>query len=228
MAVATSFIDCLSHRVFEELEFSLLLSTEVKLNLDALGTDYSFFTSVSVVDFYGIGSVFLGVNRFFKGYDLIFTVFGPAYYLGISRALHLVGFAQPNIIYSVSTSSERRFSRYISRLKYKLQELFFVRADALVVELEHVRDALQKKKLFRALPIFVVYSAVHSIFLQRSKWQEVALPAGREGALKLGLISRNYAHKNLMILPRVKKLLLDRFGLAVDFFVTFTDSEWLD
>ena len=42
---------------------------------------------------------------------------------------------------------------------------------------------------------------------------------------ELGLISRNYTHKNLCILPDVKSC-LESFGISVSIYVTFTDKEW--
>ncbi len=45
-------------------------------------------------------------------------------------------------------------------------------------------------------------------------------------SIRLGVVSRNYVHKNLACLPALKQELKDRHGLEVDFFVTFTEAEW--
>lgn len=229
VAVATSFIDCLSKKDNIDLDISLLLSSEVKANLDALDTDYCAFANVTVFDVYGIGSFFAGFKYIFENYELVFTVFGPVYFLGASRTLHLVGFAQPNIIYPSRLKLTKDFLYSFGyRVKYKLQEFFFSRANALVVELEHVRNALRNKRIFAKTPVYIVHSAVHSIFLNSLKWQEVPLSRRRGAELRFGLISRNYPHKNLTILPQVKRILLREFGIESDFFVTFTQSEWLE
>jgi glycosyltransferase involved in cell wall biosynthesis len=111
------------------------------------------------------------------------------------------------------------------RSKSLLQEVFFARADELVVELEHVQVGIAKRRLLRHLPTHVVYSAVDSVFEERSRWLPVSI-VGKGRGLKLGIISRNYLHKNLACLPEVQDLLATRHGLDVDFFVTFPEEEW--
>jgi len=226
VAVATSVIQHLSDMARIDAEVSLLVSTSVHANLVAMKTDVSRFIHYEVADFFGIDAMWHGLDKHFVDQDVVFTVFGPAYFLR-KRTRHVVGFAQPIIIYPGSPVEKRmRLTDWLrQRSKSLLQEAFFARADELIVELEHVKVGLSKRRLLRRIPASVVYSAVDSVFEDRSRWLPVNLVPQGQG-LKLGIISRNYLHKNLACLPQVKEVLATRFGLAVEFFVTFPDEEW--
>lgn len=226
VAVATSFIDCLSKAPQSEFEISLLLSSSVHANLMSSKADLSLFKNFKVADYHGARSIWQGMDGHFKGQDLVFTVFGPLYSLRM-RTRHIFGFAQPLIIYP-SNPVERQmrpWPRVKQRLKYKLHELFFSRADQLIVELEHVKAGLARKFLFKGKPIHVVYNAVDAVFREPGRQLAVEIPK-TPGAIRLGIVSRNYAHKNLACLPALKQRLRNEHGLAVEFFVTFTDPEW--
>lgn len=225
VAVASSFIDCLSRFEGIRADISLLISSLVLKNLNSLGTDTSIFKSVVVLDCYGIKSLWQGVDKHFIGQDVVFTVFGPSYFL-FKRTHHLFGFAQPSIIYPNNSMTERMglIPRLKLKAKFKLQELFFSRADQFVVELEHVKVGLERLYFFQGKPIDVVYSTVDSVFSQPERWQPVAI--SDTTSIKLGIISRNYPHKNLACLPMLKQVLRERHSLAVDFFVTFPEQEW--
>ena len=207
-------------------EIHVLASGEVNKNLISLGVDVRSFSSYEVKDFYGISGLWNGLSQRLRGYDVVFTVFGPSYDF-LFGLKHIVGFAQPNIIYTdnpVFNDLDWK-SRIYTRVKYFIQELFFWKASSLVVELNHVRRGLERKPLFRNKKINIVESAVHSVYSDRNKWLDLDLPEA-SGDIKLGIISRNYPHKNLKVLPGVKKVLSEQYGLNVSFYVTFTDEEW--
>lgn len=226
MAVATSVVDCLSRMDHGGLVLSVLLSTPVSRNLRELGTDLAVFEHCEIVDYYGISSLWLGLDRHFDDYDLVFTVFGPAYFLR-RNTRHLFGFAQPNIIYPNNPLSARMglLERWRTRARFELQACFFSRADELVVELEHVKAGLLRRWLFQRKLVHVVYSSVHSIFHEPERWAPLKLPL-QLGRLRLGVISRNYPHKNLAILAEVKHCLMKTYNRDVDIFVTFSSEEW--
>jgi glycosyltransferase involved in cell wall biosynthesis len=226
VAVASSFIDCLSHMNFEEFEIHLLLSSPVHRNLNDMRTNTSVFSSCIVTDFFGPAALWKGLDRHFLHIDLVFTVFGPAYFL-FPRTLHVFGFAQPNIIYPNNPIAVQSnfLNRILTKVKYKIQEYFFSRANAIIVELEHVETRLKKLPLFKRIPVHVVYSSVHSIYKEHKKWMPITLPKISPN-LKLGVISRNYPHKNLAILSEVKVCLCQMYNLKVDFYVTFQSDEW--
>jgi len=224
--VATSFIDCLPVLNHQYFDIHLLLSSEVNLNLEAIGTDMSSFSSCKVQDFFGMNAIWRGLSDHFKDIDIVFTVFGPAYFF-FSRAIHLVGFAQPLIIYPNNPISARlsTLNSIVFHIKSRVQQYFFARADTLVVELEHVKVGLEKIEAFSHKPIYVVHSAVHTIFKDFKKWSPLVLHQSN-ARLKLGVISRNYPHKNLQILAEVKRHLRERYNMSVDLYVTFQSNEW--
>jgi glycosyltransferase involved in cell wall biosynthesis len=226
VAVATSVIEQLSRMSTLGADISLLVSSSVHANLLAMKTDLSRFVRCDVADFFGVEAMWHGLDEHFIDQDLVFTLFGPAYFLR-KRTRHVFGFAQPMIIYPGSPVEKRMpFADWLrQRSKSLLQEVFFARADELVVELEHVQVGLLKRRLLRHLPTHVVYSAVDSIYSQPDRWLPLAIPT-QERRLKLGIIARNYLHKNLACLPEVQELLATRHGMDVDFFVTFPDHEW--
>ena len=231
VAVASSFLDCATSQLGEfPSEMHVLVSKEVEKNLVKLGTNVQSFDSYEVIDFFGISALWNGLGSRLKGYDVIFTIFGPSYDLRFG-GVHIVGFAQPNIIYPYySTACKGGFiARAYLRVKYLVQGLFFLKASALVVELEHVERGLRKKGFFKEKDIFIIESAVHRVYSNRSDWIDMDWDLNTFGTLgqyKLGIISRNYAHKNLMLLPRIKKILWDKYKLAASFYVTFTEEEW--
>jgi len=227
VAVASSFINILSRAPDPRFDVSLLLSSSVHANLESLDADLGGFAHCEVVDHHGLGSLWRGLGRRFAGHDVIFTVFGPAYAIARGRR-HVCGFAQPLIVYPSNAVEQRMrlIDRVAQRLKYIVQEVFFARADELVVELEHVKQALKRKRLFCSMPIHIVYNTADGIFNEPARWAPVAFPE-TPPALRLGVVSRNYPHKNLACLPELKRTLQQQHGLAIEFFVTFTDAEWL-
>ncbi|MBE7419300.1 MAG: glycosyltransferase family 4 protein [Ideonella sp.] len=226
VAVASSFVHCLSQEPPDDFDITLLLSTAVSANLDSMRTELNGFVGSEVVNHHGLHSLWQGLRRRFACHDVVFTVFGPAYVLPHATP-HICGFAQPLIIYPHNPVEARMapLARWRQRLKYLIQERFFASASELVVELEHVKDALARNRLFRHIPIHVVYNTVDSLFLDPTRWQPLALPKSARG-LRLGLVSRNYPHKNLDCLPALKEQLQREHGLPVEFYVTFTDAEW--
>ena len=227
VAVATSYIKSLSLKKTLEFDISLLVSTKIMKNLKDLDTDFSVFKSVKSIDYVGIKALWSGLAKELSDYDLVFTVFGPAYTMR-KPAKHIVGFAQPSIIYPDSRAFLKIpvHLRKVQRLKFKMQELFFAKADALVVELEHVKLGLQKIPAFRDKKIYVVNSAVDSVFSEPDRWLAIDTPMGSDRRIKLGLISRNYAHKNLDLLPYIKQTLKEKHAIEADLFVTFVPEEW--
>lgn len=230
VAVASSFIDCVSsgdagHS--DDLEIHLLVSSKVDQNVRSLRVDVTKFASYEVTDFYGVSALWKGLGKKLAGYDAVFTVFGPAYTLRRLKN-HFVGFAQPNIIYPDNPVSKSLplLQKAKVRAKYFFQKLFFALASGLVVELPHVKQGLRRFPLFRDKKIFVVESAVHSVYSRKEEWEPLAEGAMDSAILKLGLVSRNYPHKNLEVLPEVKRILKETFDMEVSLYVTFTEDEW--
>lgn len=228
VAVSTSFINALSLNIeiHSKIKICLLLSSVVKTNLDSLNTNLNNFYDVKIRNFYGISALWQAIDMEFIGFDLVFNVFGPIYTLR-KRTTHITGFAQPNIIYqdNLITSNMTEVEKLNKKIKYFIQELFFSRSDAIVVELDHVKKQLLKKKLFSKKNIYIVNSAVDAIFKNPKQWQKIKFKI-QQKKLNIGIISKNYPHKNLAIIPSIKAKLIEKYSLAVDFYVTFSDYEW--
>ena len=226
VAVASSFIHELSLLNIEGKNISLLVSTEVAENIKQKNTNIDSFSSYKIRDFYGLSAIWKGISKEFEGYDIVFTVFGPAYFT-FSKAKHIFGFAQPWILYPNNPIAKQFsfFYRIKIKLHYFVQSLFFSRADELVVELEHVKKGLSNYSYLKNIPTHIVYSTVDNIFYNPEKWQEINFPYSNAD-IKLGVIARNYPHKNLNCLAEVKKILSEKYNLKADFFVTFSAQEW--
>jgi len=97
-AVATSFISFLATSE-NAGNFSLLLSSYVFSNLKSMRVDFSRFNKVEIFDAHGISAIFGRLSSILNLYDTVFTVFGPAYIFRMHGVKHIIGFAQPWIVY---------------------------------------------------------------------------------------------------------------------------------
>lgn len=221
--VASSFINELPSVPNDIVKsFDVLVSSEVDKNINQSSKIY--FKNYKVHNIFGLKNYKNNIN-FFNAYDLVFTIFGPCYYR--VNGLSLVGFAQGWIIYPNNEcynflSSAEKFKL---KIKYYLQKIFFRRADFLIVELEHVKDRLVQLNIFKEDNIFVVHNTVSSIYFAPEEWKKVEFKMSDK--FKIGLISRDYFHKNTNFLPLVKEVLKKKYKKDVDFYVTFNEQEWL-
>lgn len=227
--VATSFFDELTKIGIGDLSVSVLASTEVHRNLVDLGTDTSVFSGYRVLDVFGVKAFFSGISQYFRGADGVFTIFGPTYCF-IPARVKIVGFAQAWVLYpdnDVYPLLDWR-QRVLLKLKFALQKIMFRYADIYVVELEHVKERLVFLGVAKADDVRVVHNTLPEIFANPDQWLplRVALP-NRPGAPRIGFLTRDYPHKNLDILPAVKRELQVTHDMDIDFLVTLNDAEWL-
>lgn len=228
--VAASFIWELAfiRNPLVEAELTIYASSEVNENLVAAGFEHEMFHDYQVLDVFYLEALKPKVSSRFRGFDLIFTIFGPLY-LPFSPPKHVVGFAQAWIIYPDNESAQRL--RVRSRLslstKFLLQWFFFRTADRLVVELEHVKTGLTTSKSFPIDRIDVVHNCVSSIYFDPVRWMPLpAVEDLNDGVIKLGIVTRDYPHKNLDFLPQVAIELERISSKKYRFFVTLNDIEW--
>lgn len=226
--VATSFVDELTKVTVFPFEIHVIVSSEVDSNLLQQETNFSKFDSYEVFDTYGLSTLWSGLGRKLRNVDLVFTVFGPLYIYS-PLFVNVVGFAQPWILYPDNEIYRKMplFGRVKSRLKFAAQSVFFKRATRLVVELEHAKARLVERGISDEDSVDVVYNCLSSLYFDQSKWCEVCVEKNPGAVFSVGLISRDYPHKNISILPDVKSILFSKHGLEVDFFVTLNESEWL-
>ncbi len=208
------------------VDLSVLVSDEVYANLKSMNSDCSRFRSCEVFNTYGLSTLWSELGRKVRGFDVVFTVFGPLY-LRSMQAVSIVGFAQPWIIYPDNEiySSMSFFKKLKTRSRFFAQSLFFRRSDRLVVELEHVRNGLLTRGFFEAKKIEVVYNCLNSIYLRREQWKPLNNSLIKKN-FSIGFVGRDYPHKNTNILPSIKKSLNDAYGIDVDFYVTLNSEEW--
>lgn len=231
--VAVSFIYELSiMKDRDHSSLSIFSSTEVNNELCRLGANLAVFGSYEVVDSFGLKAYFSKLNNRIKEYDLVFTVFGPNY-LRVKAEYEVVGFAQSWMLNFNNPISEKMsfLSRNILRAKFYIQWIFFLRVDHYIVELEHVKKELTTKKGVDYKKVTVVHNTVSSLYIDESKWKSISvlgnnfLRSSRE-AIVLGVVTRDYPHKNLIILPAVAEVLESKHNLIVNFYVTLNKVEW--
>lgn len=225
VAVASSVV----HEVSEHsraAQFTVVVSTEVDANLSALRCRTSGFGHYAVFDQVGIRGLWhrLPVDR--RHFDHVINIFGPVYDVRAARG-STMGFAQPWIAFprNPMASQLSRPQLLRTRLRHAVQSAFFALADTLVVEQDIVADALRTHPLLRHRRIEVIPNTVDPVFLTPELWDEVALPNEGSG-LRLGLVSSNYPHKNLKVLPAVRQALRNAHGIRSTLFVTLPDEQW--
>ena len=154
----------------------------------------------------------------------IFTLFGPLYSLNLlNRRDWICGFAQPWILYPKNKVYDEL--GLITQLKFKIifwiQKAFFFNSHTLIVEHDGIKAKLQE--LFRSKKIIVASNCLNQIFLNPSNWKSVKI--NKTEKLKIGVIGRNYIHKNLSIIPAVHKYLKKNHSIKAQFFCTLTSKE---
>ena len=225
--MAVSLIDELSRMVDLPDGLAILVSNEVHANLQSINSDFSRFSSYEVFNTYGPSALWSDLSKKVSGFDVVFTVFGPLY-LWPSRTVSIVGFAQPWIIYPNNEiyRSLPFFQKLKTRLKLFTQSLFFRLPDRLVVELEHVKKELVARRFLDAHRIDVVHNCLGSVYLRPEQWRPLLNRVIKKN-FSIGVVGRDYPHKNTSILPEIKKVLNDVHGLKVDFYVTLNPVEWV-
>lgn len=220
--VASSFINdlpAISNSIIKYFDISV--SSEVDKNINQ--STKSFFKNYKVQNIFGIKNYKKNIDLF-DAYDLVFTVFGPCYHP--IKGINLVGFAQAWIIYPnnecyilLSNLEKLKF-----KIKFFLQKYFFKKSDFCIVELEHVKQGLIDQNIFEEDNIEVVYNTVSNLYFHPEQWEDVSI--NNSNKFKIGLISRDYFHKNTNILPKIKDILRDKYNQEIDFYVTFSEDEW--
>lgn len=207
----------------------VIASSKVNASLVDLGFDPLSFCGYEVFDVSATECLNPDVRKRFSGYDAVFTIFGPMYFL-TKLNNHLVGFAQPWIIYPDSLLKRKLplFLWVVYRIKYEMQWIFFRRSHHLVVELEHVKKRLVEIRNYPASKISVIENCISPIFEETNLWQEVESQLFKEDrdVLKLGYLCRDYPHKNVDFLADVAAELKRISTRKYQFYVTLSDDEW--
>ncbi len=223
--VASSFLSELEKMNITDFDLSVWVSRDVDKNL--LSEQKKALNNYKVVDTFGLKGV-LSNKHLFDEFDLVFTVFGPCYYP--VRGISIVGFAQAWIIYPDNEAYNLfgLFSKIKMKIKFLMQRYFFSQSDCLIVELEHVKNGLIAQHIQTADKIEIAYNTVSNIYYEAEKWRAVPSLNQLNGknTIKIGFLGRDYPHKNIGILPRVKDILLQKYKMQVLFYVTLNEQEW--
>ena len=224
--VAVSILDELNR--MGHFNYDIIVSQKVDNELNILKTRLDLFRGYRVYNTYGIRAL-LDYNfiKLVRSYDVVLTIFGPHYTWGKSKN-NIVGFAQPWIIYP-NNELYQSFSvvkKLFTKLKYYCQKYFYFKADKIIVELDHVKSELSKFK--NSPEIHVVNNCISSIYSDATKWSKVPFSELKDYDILLGIVARDYPHKNLGILPKVKDEMWDVYGVRVKFLVTLTAAEWAE
>lgn len=224
--VAVSVIDELSRFDAISSRVDILVSEKIDSELTQIGCVKSRYRSFQVYNSYGISCLWSGLRQQLKRYDVVLTIFGPLYQCRMPK-ISIVGFAQAWIIYPENEvqSALSIFQKIKARVKFKLQEAFFRRSSAVVVELAHVRDMLIRRGIKSGEKVFLAHNCISRIYYEPEFWQPLKHKISRD-RFNIGFLGRNYIHKNTGILPRVRRLLKEQYGLNVEFYVTFNEDEW--
>lgn len=225
--VAVSFIYEMTQMAGSDLSnIHIIASTAVNQGVLRLRADVSVFQSYEVVDLKGMRAFFSAVNRRVKKYDVVFTVFGPNY-LRKRAKKEVVGFAQPWMLEfdNALTRKMGSIEKKKKKIKHLLQWALYKRADIVVVELEHVKKKLLALTSIKPECIKVVHNTVSSLYYNKAQWGGVVVEK-KAADISLGVVSRDYNHKNLSVLPGLAEALFRNHNLVVHFYVTFNDAEW--
>ncbi|WP_286964576.1 MULTISPECIES: glycosyltransferase [Acinetobacter] len=155
--------------------------------------------------------------------DCIFTIFGPSYHK--SKFPKIVGFAIPHIIYGDSPYIKNLdlLSKIKNKLIMEFKRFFFVKnSDALVFE---TNDACKRfEKLSGFENNYVVGNTLNQIFLDQSKWKSFDLNDNNK--LKVLMVTANYPHKNIMLIPSIiDKLIVEKGFNNFKFIITLDKKE---
>lgn len=225
--VAVSFIYEMTQLLdYDFSNINVIASSPINKALIQLNVDTSIFQSYRVIDLYGIQAFFSSFNQEIKKYDVVFTIFGPNYLRNQAKK-EIVGFAQSWILEfdNALTQKMKKLSKLKQRIKRFIQWLIFKRSDLFIVELEHVKNKLIDRKKINSSNIHIVNNTASSLYFDQSQWRNIVIKKSTAD-LHLGIVSRDYSHKNLSILPFLGELLLNKYNFRVHFYVTFNNLEW--
>lgn len=225
--VASSFISELPDllRDNKSFEVSVLCSEIVNKNLVS-GLDKSFFKKFEVQNVYGLSILTRNIKSKFNGFDVCFTVFGP-FYFNPKVKKHICGFAQPWIAYPNNDvySNLNLIDKFKSRLKFSIQSHIFKQYDQLIVEQQHVKDALVNIG-YSQDKIAVVSNCVSTIYDMPILWKSLNFDRSKlKYDINLGFIGRAYLHKNISVLKTVNDILINKYQFFCNFIFTFTKEE---
>ncbi|MGL4853608.1 MAG: glycosyltransferase [Phocaeicola sp.] len=158
--------------------------------------------------------------------DIVFTVFGPAYWR--PSAKHIIGFAQGYYIYPESPfwKTNSKTENFKIWLKKQIHLHFFSRdGDAFICETEDARLRLQNIIKNKSKSFYFVSNTCSKYYFEHDIFAD-KLPKRRTGEFRLLTISKLYAHKNIHQIPMVIDKLLALRVDNIHFVLTISKEEY--
>ena len=154
--------------------------------------------------------------------DIVFTVFGPAYWK--PKSLHVSGFAD-GWCYTPDSIAFVRLS-LLKRLKLKfvilIKNKFIKKSDYLIVETEVAKRNIEKHLRYSSEKIFVVGNTYHQSFIK----EPIKIKKCTNDIYKILVLSANYPHKNLNIINEVIKKLNLKSNFKFQFILTIPNKQF--
>ncbi len=197
--------------------YNILVSQEIYEELELM--NFKFLNSLIIFNSSIFKLLSFSLIPQIKNAKLIFTLFGPLY--AFTPAKKITGFAQSWILIPNNLASKKLpfFIRQLFKFKFFIQLLFFKKDDVLIVETERGKKILTDKLKFKS--VYVVGNTLNSCFV--NVIPEIKSPGSN---IKIGVIGKNYPHKNLSILPYVLDELCNEYNFNGTFYVTLTCEEF--
>lgn len=168
------------------------------------------------------------INIFwYKNFDIVFCLFGPAYFLVKPKYL-VSGFARPAIIYP-DILDNIGIRKHFQKIKNWIHKVLFLRSDHLIVETFFVKSKLLRfSNYIKDENISVVHNYMSSDFVKGVNKNCGLLSKGieKEKEIKLLFVGANYKHKNLYILASVFEKLFTDYGFEIKLFVTMNKIDF--
>ncbi len=225
--VSLSFIEEL--KKFKENEYHLFLSAQVSKQIEANDFPenfYFYFFNVSpssLTKGFKVRKELSRLESIIKP-DLIFTVFGPAYWK--PKTLHVSGFADgwcynPNSIAfkQLSFKKKIRNKSIVARKNWAIKK-----ADYIIVETNVAKNNISKFLSINGDRIYVVGNTYHSIYSKvnnNNNWS-----VERDKDFKLLVLSAFYPHKNLKIINKVIPILKYKSSKNFIFYLTINEDDF--
>ena len=196
---------------------TIILSKKLNLEIDRQEIDLSKFKILIVKNFFH-----KIINLTFHNHNIVYTIFGPTYGFKGRNVKWVNGFAQAWILFpNNKVYSEIGFiKRHFLKLKFKIQKKLFSKSDTFVVEHKKIKNLLEKT--YPKKNIIVANNSINEVFKNNKLWREINVDSSK---IKIGIMGNSYVHKNLKILPFVKRILSTKYNIDADFFVTLTEYE---
>tara|TARA_B110000008_G_scaffold36588_1_gene33047 strand:- start:16820 stop:17935 length:1116 start_codon:yes stop_codon:yes gene_type:complete len=224
--VAASFIKELTGFNLKSDFIHILVSTTVDQNLNSINFDKSNFKTYEVYDSGGLVKSIFNLHKKLREFDIVFSVFGAIYVLPKLK-FHIVGFADPWVVYSKNEIYQNYSikNKFFVNFKTLIKKYFFSSYSHLIVELPHVKEALKNNKLLSKQKISVIGNTISAIYFNPKEWRPIDFDFKLNSDLVLGYLGRAYDHKNLKILIDVDEILQRQYNLTCNFIFTLTNDE---